>query len=96
LTAYLEFVFNQVVEQFPDVQLEIITPSDPNKRGCQLSVKLIGIDKGFFQTLTQAGVIADFREPDVIRLAPTPLYNSFSDIFHFGQVLTSVLTSWEQ
>jgi kynureninase len=96
LTAYLEFVFNQVVEQFPDVQLEIITPSDPNKRGCQLSVKLIGIDKGFFQTLTEAGVIADFREPDVIRLAPTPLYNSFSDIFHFGQVLTSVLTSWEQ
>lgn len=96
LTAYLEFVFNQVIGQFPEVQLQIITPTDPQQRGCQLSVKLIGTDKRFFQALTDAGVIADFREPDVIRLAPTPLYNSFSDIFHFGQVLSTLLTNWEQ
>lgn len=94
LTAYLEFVFNDVVDQFSDIQLEIITPEDPNKRGCQLSVKLIGTDKSFFGALTNAGVIADFREPDVIRLAPTPLYNSFEDVFLFGETLKTLLKSW--
>ncbi|NQY63142.1 MAG: kynureninase [Alteromonadaceae bacterium] len=94
LTAYLEFVFNDVVDQFPDIQLEIITPEDADKRGCQLSVKLIGTDKSFFQALTDAGVIADFREPDVIRLAPTPLYNSFEDVYLFGEILKTLLKSW--
>lgn len=95
LTAFLEFVFNNVIEQFPDINLEIITPSDPEQRGCQLSVKLEGTDKRFFQALTDTGVIADFREPNVIRLAPTPLYNSFEDIYRFGQTLTHLLTSWK-
>jgi len=96
LTGYLEFVFNEVVKLFPDVKLEIITPREPEKRGCQLSVKLLGTDKRFFAALTKAGVIADFREPDVIRLAPTPLYNSFADVYHFGQTLSKLLSSWEQ
>lgn len=95
LTAFLEFVFNNVIEQFSDINLEIITPNDPEQRGCQLSVKLEGTDKRFFQALTDAGVIADFREPNVIRLAPTPLYNSFEDIYRFGQTLTNLLTSWK-
>ena len=92
LTAYLEYVFNQVLAQFSTIHLEIITPTDPTQRGCQLSVKLIGTDKTFFKALTEAGVIADFREPDVIRLAPTPLYNNYEDIYHFGQTLTTLLT----
>lgn len=95
LTAFLEFVFNNVIELFPDINLEIITPADSNQRGCQLSVKLEGTDKRFFQALTDAGVIADFREPNVIRLAPTPLYNSFEDVYRFGQILTNLLTSWK-
>ncbi len=95
LTAYLEFVFNDIVDKFPDIQLEIITPKDPEKRGCQLSVKLIGTDKSFFKALTNAGVIADFREPDVVRLAPTPLYNSFEDIYQLGQTLETLLTGWQ-
>ncbi|GHE89931.1 kynureninase [Thalassotalea profundi] len=95
LTAYLEFVFNQVVEKFSDINLEIITPEAPEERGCQLSVKLVGIDKSFFQALTEAGVIADFREPDVIRLAPTPLYNSFEDVYRFGQTLSHLLETWK-
>ena len=95
LTAYLEYVFNDIVSKFDDVQLEIITPRDPEQRGCQLSVKLVGTDKRFFAALTEAGVIADFREPDVIRLAPTPLYNSFEDVYQFGQTLASLLATWK-
>jgi kynureninase len=94
LTGYLEFIFNQVLEQFPKVKLEIITPTDPLKRGAQLSIKLIGTDKRFFDQLTKAGVITDFRAPDVIRLAPTPLYNSFEDVYQFGQTLQELLAKW--
>lgn len=95
LTAYLEFVFNDIVSQFSNIELEIITPTAPEKRGCQLSVKLVGTDKSFFKALTEAGVIADFREPDVVRLAPTPLYNSFEDVYLFGQTLKSLLAGWQ-
>ncbi|MDT0604062.1 kynureninase [Thalassotalea castellviae] len=95
LTAYLEFVFNDIVSQFSNIELEIITPTEPEKRGCQLSVKLVGTDKSFFKALTEAGVIADFREPDVVRLAPTPLYNSFEDVYLFGQTLKSLLAGWQ-
>lgn len=95
LTAYLEFVFNDVVSSFDNISLEIITPTIPEQRGCQLSVKLKGTNKSFFQALTQAGIIADFREPDVIRLAPTPLYNNFSDIYNFGQTLKTLLSGWK-
>jgi len=94
LTGYLEFIFNQVLAQFPKVKLEIITPTDPLKRGAQLSIKLIGTDKSFFEQLTKAGIIADFRAPDVIRLAPTPLYNSFEDVYQFGDILQKLLAKW--
>jgi len=94
LTSYLEFIFNDVVNQFPDFQLEIITPSDPQQRGAQLSIKLIGTDKSFFDKLTKAGVISDFRSPDVIRVAPAPLYNSFEDVYQFGSTLHSLLSKW--
>lgn len=94
LTAYLEYVFNDVIDKFPNIQLEVITPVDPEQRGCQLSIKLVGTDKKFFEALTDAGVITDFREPDVIRLAPTPLYNSFKDIYLLGETLTALLGNW--
>jgi len=94
LSGYLEFIFNQIVAQSPKIKLEIITPTDPLKRGAQLSIKLIGTDKTFFEQLTQAGVISDFRSPDVIRLAPAPLYNSFEDVYRFGQTLQNLLAKW--
>lgn len=94
LTSYLEYIFNDVVSQFPDIQLEIITPVDPEQRGAQLSIKLIGTDKTFFEKLTKAGVISDFRSPDVIRLAPAPLYNSFEDVYQFGHTLRGLLSEW--
>lgn len=94
LTSYLEFVFNDIVSKYPEIQLEIITPTDPEQRGAQLSIKLIGTDKVFFNKLTKAGVISDFRSPDVIRVAPAPLYNSFEDVYQFGQTLDGLLSEW--
>lgn len=90
LTAYLEFVIMDVSDEKEDVNFEIITPSDPNERGCQLSILCHGKGKPLFDRLTDNGVFADWREPNVIRIAPVPLYNSFEDVFKFGQILNSV------
>ncbi len=91
LTGFLEFVLNDVFNALPDVELRIITPSDPDQRGCQLSVKLIGTDRSFFDAMTAAGIMGDFREPDVVRLAPVPLYNSYEDIWRAGERLQGLL-----
>lgn len=87
LTNYLEFVIEQVSELSENVNFEIITPKDQNQRGCQLSILCHGQGKPLFQALTEKGVIADWREPNVIRIAPVPLYNSFSDVYRFGEYL---------
>ncbi len=87
LTAYLEFVINQVSEESTDVRFEIITPKDENQRGAQLSILCHGQGKALFQALTDQGVIADWREPNVIRIAPVPLYNNFTDVYRFGKYL---------
>lgn len=86
LTAYLESGI-QAVAQFNDVHLEIITPNDPARRGCQLSLVAHGFGKQLFERLTEAGVVVDWREPNVIRMAPVPMYNTFEDIARFVHVL---------
>ncbi len=79
LTAYLEFGLNAAN---PDgKRFRIITPADPDARGCQLSILTDDHGKMLFDYLAAQGVIADWREPNVIRLAPVPLYNSFADVF---------------
>ena len=65
--------------------------SDPEQRGFQLSIQVKDADKSLFETITAAGVIADWRERDVIRVAPTPLYNSYSDVFQFYEILKTAL-----
>jgi kynureninase len=90
LTAYLEFIINDVATNTGN-QLQIITPSNPAERGSQLSVVAHGQGKALHDALTQHGVIADWREPNVIRLAPVPMYNSFEDCFRFGELLTHIL-----
>jgi len=90
LTAYLEQVVKEVGLN-TGVNLKVITPSEPHKRGSQLSVILPAKGKEIFNKLSASGVIADWREPDVIRLAPVPLYNSFSDVYEFGQLLEKFL-----
>jgi kynureninase len=90
LTAYLEFVVNSVNDQV-DVELEIITPKEKENRGAQLSILAHGMGKDLFDKITLEGVIADWREPNVIRMAPVPMYNSFEDVYLFGQVLLNTL-----
>jgi kynureninase len=82
LTAYLEFL----LESLQNIQLQIITPKNPNERGCQLSI-VIENGRGVFDYLVANGVIGDWREPNVIRLAPVPLYNSYEDVFRIYELL---------
>ena len=77
LTGFLEFL----LEGLNNENINIITPKNPEERGCQLSIQLKNADKKLHTQLTEAGVISDWREPDVIRVAPTPLYNSFEDVW---------------
>ena len=86
LTAYMEYLLNQLGDS-----LKIITPSDPAQRGCQLSVVMNNSGKQVYEKLKAKNVICDWREPDVIRLAPKPLYNSFSEIYQFIEILRSIL-----
>jgi len=83
LTSYLEFILKEIDKEV-DSGFEIITPA---KRGAQLSVFLHGEGKPIFDYLMKNGVITDWREPNVIRLAPVPLYCSFEDMYEFGQIL---------
>jgi kynureninase len=87
LTGYLEFLINEINLKKRKELFKIITPIEPGKRGGQLSVVCAGDAKGIFNYLTQNGVIGDWREPNVIRLSPVPLYNSFADVFSAGRIL---------
>ena len=86
LTAYLEELVHAVAER-TGANLEILTPADPASRGCQLSVVAHGYGRSLFDHLMAHGVIVDWREPAVIRMAPVPLYNSFEDLVRFARVL---------
>ena len=86
LTAYLEFILQEVDKEV-ESEFEVITPSDPTQRACQLSVFLHGEGRALFDYLMKNGVITDWREPNVIRLAPVPFYCSFEDMYEFGQIL---------
>jgi kynureninase len=83
LTGYLESLLKQIDTD----RISIITPSDPAQRGCQLSIRVRDADKDLFDAISERGVVADWREPDVIRVAPVPLYNTFSDVYRFYEVL---------
>lgn len=91
LTAYLEFIVRQVGADSTNADFEIITPLEKNARGAQLSILVHGQGRPLFEQLMEAGVIVDWREPNVIRMAPVPMYNTFSDVFQFGQVLRIAL-----
>lgn len=98
LKAYTEFVINDINHQLGPEKgtLEIITPlndraGDYFGSGCQVSIVAHGYGKKLFEDLLNNSVISDWREPNVIRIAPVPLYNSFEDIFRFGQVLLDIM-----
>lgn len=85
LTGYLEFLINEFNKV--DKIFEILTPKEPEDRGCQLSLYLLKYGKPLFDELMKRGVLADWREPDVIRIAPVPLYNTFEEQFRFIEIL---------
>jgi kynureninase len=91
LTAFLEFIIRDINQAKGEELFTIITPTDPDWRGCQLSVVCKYHAKTIFNFLTDNGVVGDWREPNVIRLAPVPLYSSFKQVFLAGRVLTSAL-----
>ncbi len=83
LTGYTAFLLNQIGKE----RLHILTPDTPSERGCQLSLVLPKNGKKVFEAITKAGVICDWREPDVIRIAPVPLYNTFTEVYRFYEIL---------
>ncbi|MBL6446827.1 kynureninase [Fulvivirga sp. 29W222] len=88
LTGYLESLLKELQDEG---FLQMITPTEPNARGCQLSLLVTHNGKAIFEHLTQSGVVADWREPNVIRVAPVPLYNTFEDVFNFYDILKKVI-----
>jgi len=87
LTGYFEYLLNQLHTE----NIKIITPSDPNERGCQLSIQVKNANKNLHRKLTESHIITDWREPDVIRCAPVPLYNSFEDVYRMVEKLKEIL-----
>ncbi|HLK27271.1 MAG TPA: kynureninase [Puia sp.] len=83
LTAYLEFLLHQLY----NINFEIITPAEPERRGAQLSLYFKESGKEIHTKMVESGIIVDYREPGVIRVAPAPLYNSFEDVFRFYEIL---------
>jgi len=80
LTGYLEFLLDQ-----PSSNFSIITPRESGRRGAQLSIRLPRSGRALCEQLANAGILGDWREPDILRVAPAPLYNSFQDAYRFAQ-----------
>ena len=91
LSAFLLFVLNEINGAFSKKVLEIITPQAANEHGCQVSMLVADNGRKLFEFLNKNGVIADWREPNVIRVAPAPLYNSFEEVFRFGEIIQAFL-----
>ena len=87
LTGYLQ----RLLDQIGGDRLSVITPRNSTERGCQLSIRVKNADKRLLNAISERGVCADWREPDVIRVAPVPLYNSFADVYRFTEILKDCL-----
>ena len=94
LTGYLEYLIDDV--PVGEDVLEMITPRDPQARGCQISMLVKQNSRQLFDRLLEAGIIVDYREPNVIRVAPTPLYNSFEEVYRFSEILHECLQTVRQ
>lgn len=94
LTGYLEFLIRTECKADPqcpaNFKLKIITPASPKERGCQISILVKGQGKKLFDLLIKEGFVVDYRNPDVIRISPAPLYNSFEEVFRIGNFLKGI------
>jgi kynureninase len=91
LASFLHFILRSINEKAASCSLEVITPANENERGCQVSMLIPQGGKTVFEALTSGGVIADWREPNVIRVAPVPLYNTFEEVYSFGSIIADIL-----
>lgn len=87
LTGYMEFLLDNLKSD----AFTILTPKNPAERGCQISILMKKNGRGVFDKLTEAGIVCDWREPDCIRVAPVPLYNTFADVYRFVSVFAENL-----
>ena len=93
LTAYLVFILEEINKTLPERMIEVITPDNENERGCQISMVIKKNGRQVYDYLMQNGVSAGWREPEVLRVAAVPLYNSFTDVWNFGNMLGTKLKS---
>lgn len=91
LSSYLFYVLDEINASQPEKIIDIITPREKQRHGCQVSMLMLKRGKEIFEALKKESVIADWREPNVIRIAPVPLYNNFTDIFKFGEIISKLL-----
>jgi kynureninase len=91
LTGYLLFILDAINANTGSKVLEIITPLEEQERGCQVSIVVLQKGREIFDALKKHGVLGDWREPDVIRVAPVPLYNTFEDVYRFGQIFQHLI-----
>ncbi len=91
LSGFLHFVLHDINNKQPEKIIEIITPDSEEERGCQVSIFMLKKGKEVFKELTAQGVIADWREPNVIRVAPVPMYNSYEEVWKFGNLIERIL-----
>lgn len=91
LSGYLHFILNHINSKQKEKLIEIITPAQEEERGCQVSMLMLKKGKEVFNELSKQGVIADWREPNVIRVAPVPLYNTFEDVWRFGEIIGTTI-----
>jgi kynureninase len=92
LNNYLWFLLEQVSNGPLGKVIEFITPRAERDRSCQVSMHMLQKGKAVFDELTRAGIMVDWREPNVIRLAPVPLYNTFEEVWQFTNILQQILT----
>ncbi len=93
LAGCLHLVLNDINNRQSQRVIEIITPSGENERGCQVSMLMLKKGKEIFGELLRQGIFADWREPNVIRVAPVPLYNTFEDVWRFGNIIETILNT---
>jgi len=91
LSGYLHYLLHDINYRQKQKVIEIITPASGQERGCQVSMLMLNNGKLIFEELVQQGVIADWREPNVIRVAPVPLYNSFEEVWMFGEIIRATI-----
>ena len=87
LGDYLLFILDSINKESEEKFIEILTPANSPERGCQVSLLMLKKGKSIFEELNRQGVFADWREPNVIRIAPVPLYNRFEEIWKFGEIV---------